>query len=1238
MNLRFDLEPPGEAGSISLETWVAYFEGRLLDAEEQSVRALLAKSPAARKYAVELAASLSTDEHSAIDTPETEVDLENDRPTNHLRIVWRHPGLAAVAATFLVCLAWLWFAGGRKPFGVTPDFASATQVAILVEGQASHRRGSGSTPSPDSQSTGTANYAELSLAAGSPITLSSATPSRAGLLFCAIDNGGHYRELLRREVSPDSGDDPLAFVDAVAPGAGQQTLFLMLIAQRAFDAKIVDRLRYQARSILRATSSREFAETTRAFTWMVARELGCLVHARLVTGILPKTGALQGSDRPKATTPVASTSEVPPASGTAQVLDAATIRGVRKKLCGGDLQPALGLPQIPTDEPGWTAREAQRLRSLARALAQHSDQIASWVRAEKRRLEAQRRFATAVALGSSEQTARELRTSLARCREAHRELDSVRNHCGQVGLGASRRWLPTVGRVRKLEAQILMQAHASGIELAEGAELDTAFRALDQLRTSYVEHNLIWHPTYGSILNDLAGLCRTRGDLVPARLFATEAVQALQTSGASARRIAEAMRQLASVHRTLGDEAAAESNLARAATVLEQAPHTGSSTTLLAVGRLHLALSRATHAMERDDDDMAACALAKAESLARTEDTGKYKGSILALRVELALRDGSPAALEDAHARWLKLRAHDLERFGADHPILALDDVLGGRIARATGRLQAAKSRFESALTVLESTLSDQQDDFENRARLSDGFGVREVASSLADIELAHANIEGAFRFVERAHRWRRIGALGRGAGSGSGEGTPGSSHHTERLQQLEARRERLHFQLASLDDSRTQGRRVEQRRAQLRRELSDAVRDLWACERAGGCRLSRPSASTHASTKNSLGELIAPADTLLWFSWTAEVVRLFWLPPAMPGELRNIRCATIASGRSNIEKLRALVESVAADLEGVEQRSPGRAIAANAQLADRLLPRDALHACANASKILLMPDGPINRLSIDALVLDSTDPTDWAECTFVMDAVPAPWIRIDGLGALPQSARGELSIDGFALLVGDARTNHVDLVHVENSTVAGTDTPRNAGALDSLPETATEVRLVSRQLERAGCNATTLLGPRARADLVLEQLHRRPTIVHLASHGRLGDAFRPELAGIELTPPRPFASGLLNLGEILTTWSTAPEPPKLVVLSACQTGLGPSGPFEVASLPAALHAIGVEHVIASLWRVPSSPTVQWMASFYGALTDGQHPAEGANRARRRLREQWPHPSRWAGFRYFSRR
>ena len=90
----------------------------------------------------------------------------------------------------------------------------------------------------------------------------------------------------------------------------------------------------------------------------------------------------------------------------------------------------------------------------------------------------------------------------------------------------------------------------------------------------------------------------------------------------------------------------------------------------------------------------------------------------------------------------------------------------------------------------------------------------------------------------------------------------------------------------------------------------------------------------------------------------------------------------------------------------------------------------------------------------------------------------------------------------------------------------------------------------------------------------------------------------------------------------------------KLVVLSACETGLGKiEGSEGTFGLKRGFKLAGVEQIIVSLWSVPDKETMELMTLFYSDLTKTLNPVISFGKAQKEMRNLYPtDPEKWAGF------
>ena len=92
-----------------------------------------------------------------------------------------------------------------------------------------------------------------------------------------------------------------------------------------------------------------------------------------------------------------------------------------------------------------------------------------------------------------------------------------------------------------------------------------------------------------------------------------------------------------------------------------------------------------------------------------------------------------------------------------------------------------------------------------------------------------------------------------------------------------------------------------------------------------------------------------------------------------------------------------------------------------------------------------------------------------------------------------------------------------------------------------------------------------------------------------------------------------------------------------MVILSACQTGLGKSMDAGIIGLSRGFQIAGANHVIMSLWNVDDEATAFLMRRFlmYIQTESKFFPAEPLRKAIIAAKKKYPDPSKWASFAVF---
>lgn len=195
-----------------------------------------------------------------------------------------------------------------------------------------------------------------------------------------------------------------------------------------------------------------------------------------------------------------------------------------------------------------------------------------------------------------------------------------------------------------------------------------------------------------------------------------------------------------------------------------------------------------------------------------------------------------------------------------------------------------------------------------------------------------------------------------------------------------------------------------------------------------------------------------------------------------------------------------------------------------------------------------------------------------------------------------------------------------------EGNALAARDDRRSS--LGPLLYNAEETKRISKMFR-----TKLITGPGATRDEFLAQAARYQ-VLHLATHAKANDeegefsflAFAP-------TPGDTLYQGKLYARELYAT----PLPAELVVLSACETGIGEFKRGEgLVSLAYGFAQAGARSVVTSLWRVSDRETSDLMTFFYKNLQKGMAKDEALRQAKLEYiqgQSGWrTHPFFWAAF------
>ncbi len=221
-------------------------------------------------------------------------------------------------------------------------------------------------------------------------------------------------------------------------------------------------------------------------------------------------------------------------------------------------------------------------------------------------------------------------------------------------------------------------------------------------------------------------------------------------------------------------------------------------------------------------------------------------------------------------------------------------------------------------------------------------------------------------------------------------------------------------------------------------------------------------------------------------------------------------------------------------------------------------------------------------------------------------------------------------------------------------------DLPDKFAQLPPLPGTLKEVEMIKALLKKKYWTVNEYTEKSAKEEIVKKV--RNPYILHLATHGyfieedanttentrsfgieqvrayqnpllRSGLLFAgadKTILDLNTTDNKDKDDGILNAFEAMVLNLDKTE---LVVLSACQTGLGEIKNGEgVYGLQRSFQMAGAKSVITSLWEVSDEGTQDLMSAFYKYWLQSGNKHEAFRKARAEIKEKYKYPFYWGAF------
>jgi tetratricopeptide (TPR) repeat protein/CHAT domain-containing protein len=331
---------------------------------------------------------------------------------------------------------------------------------------------------------------------------------------------------------------------------------------------------------------------------------------------------------------------------------------------------------------------------------------------------------------------------------------------------------------------------------------------------------------------------------------------------------------------------------------------------------------------------------------------------------------------------------------------------------------------------------------------------------------------------------------------------------------------------------------------------------------------------------------------------------------------------------------------------------------------------------------IYYSPVGELNNVSFSALMSETNNQLDSTKSSwsYLMDRydlhqVTTTRYLADGTlkrnDSLPLSIKliGGVNYSDFPLVRDSIAIyeNTEDLalqINLQNEMI---DSKSNRGGkINYLKGSEIEVKEIANTLKNSGWETTISDGKSASEYQFKQELNvKSPGVIHISTHGfafpekEIKDPTEfliEEKMSYKISEDPMVRCGLMLSGANLS-WNgdskkmiettgddgilTAAEVAnmdlsntKLVVLSACETGLGKIESSEgTFGLKRGFKLAGVDQIIVSLWKVPDNETMELMTLFYSELAKSNNIDSSFSKAQKVMRNRYPfEPQKWAGF------
>ncbi|PKD42627.1 CHAT domain-containing protein [Rhodohalobacter barkolensis] len=284
-----------------------------------------------------------------------------------------------------------------------------------------------------------------------------------------------------------------------------------------------------------------------------------------------------------------------------------------------------------------------------------------------------------------------------------------------------------------------------------------------------------------------------------------------------------------------------------------------------------------------------------------------------------------------------------------------------------------------------------------------------------------------------------------------------------------------------------------------------------------------------------------------------------------------------------------------------------------------------------SGSSLIILPDQGLHYLPFELLIEEPANGKQFHQLSYLVKRFKIQYassgtVFLSMQRQKPENPRNLLAFAPFN-----------DSASFDDGSDMESNTERYLDDLSPLPLTAYETNQISELFRERRSFMDYIFPEKANVyqsdEATKKRLHQvelqEYNFLHFATHAFVNES-NPDLSGIVLRGDD-REDGMLYVSDIYNLQMNA----DLVVLGACETGLGPVRRGEgMIGFTRAFTYAGASNLVVSMWRVSDQPTALLMIDFYKNIRQGMQYGDALQKAKLKMIEnpETAHPINWAAF------